>query len=80
MLFCRLLIFKKIKLFRKFLSGIPVPSECQMVWIQIRPDMGPNCMERLPAAPLVGKELNNILYICLTIYRINGSGSDSKLF
>ena len=35
--FCRLLIFFQIPLFRKILSGIP--SECQTVWIQIRPDI-----------------------------------------
>ena len=30
------------------LSGIP--PECQTVWIQIvRPDMGPNCLQRLSA-------------------------------
>ena len=37
MLFCRLLILFKNKLFRKILLGIP--SECQTVWIQIRPDI-----------------------------------------
>ena len=36
MLFCRLLFFQ-IQLFRKILSGIP--SECQTVWIQIRPNL-----------------------------------------
>ena len=36
MIFCRLLIFFKIKLFEKILSGIP--SECQTVWTLIRPD------------------------------------------
>ena len=36
MLFCRLWIFFKI-LFQKHLSGIP--SECQLVWSQIRPNV-----------------------------------------
>ena len=36
------------KLFQKIISGIP--SKCQTVWIQIRPnitDLGPNCLQRL---------------------------------
>ena len=37
MLFCRLLIFFKINFFRKILSGIS--SECQTVWIKIRPNI-----------------------------------------
>ena len=36
MLFCRLLNFFQKQLFLKILSGIP--SECQTVWIQIRPN------------------------------------------
>ena len=36
MLFCRLLIFFKINLLKKILSGIQ--SECQTVWTLIRPD------------------------------------------
>ena len=35
-LFCHLLIFFKINFFEKKISGIP--SDCQTVWIQIRPD------------------------------------------
>ena len=35
--FCRLLIFFKINFFQKILSGIP--SECQIDWIHIRPDI-----------------------------------------
>ena len=35
--FCRLLTFSKITFFLKILSG--VPSECQTVWILIRPDV-----------------------------------------
>ena len=37
MLFCRLLNFFQIHLFRKILSGIP--SECQTDWIKIRRDI-----------------------------------------
>ena len=37
MLFCCLLIFWQNQLFRKFLTGMP--SDCQTVWIQIRPDI-----------------------------------------
>ena len=38
------------QLFRKNLSGIP--SECQTVWIQVRLDLEPTCLQRL-----AGKEL-----------------------
>ena len=34
--FCHLQIFVHNKVFRKILSGMP--SQCQTVWIQIRPD------------------------------------------
>ena len=50
MLFCRQQFFFN-KLFGKILSGIP--SECQTVWIQIKPDilsgpdLGPNYLQRL---------------------------------
>ena len=43
--------FFKNQLFRKILSEIP--SECEIVWTQIRsdlfvgPDLGPNCLQRL---------------------------------
>ena len=46
--------FFQSQLFRKIISGIL--SECQTVWIQIRPDiyvgpdLGPNCLQRLSAA------------------------------
>ena len=33
-------------LFRKILSG-GIPSECQTIWTQIGPDLGPNCLQRL---------------------------------
>ena len=42
--------FFQNQLFLKILSGIQ--SECQTVWIKIRPDildLGPNCLQRLPA-------------------------------
>ena len=63
---------KKKKTKKKKLSGIL--SECQTVWIQIRPnkknqarcfvmpDLGPNCVQRLSAdekqSPLVEKEFD----------------------
>ena len=34
-----------------------IPCGCQTVWIQIRPDLGPNCLQRL-SADIAGKELN----------------------
>ena len=43
--------FFQNQLFRKIISGIP--SECQTVWTQIRPDvlsgsdLGPNCLQKL---------------------------------
>ena len=37
MIFCRLLIFFKINFFEKVFQKIT--SECQTVWIQIRPDI-----------------------------------------
>ena len=46
-------IFFKIKIFRKILSGLP--SECQTIWILIRPRysvgpyLGPNCLQKLSA-------------------------------
>ena len=45
-----------INFFKNNLSGIP--SKCQTVWIQIRPDvvgpnLGPNCLQRLSAATKV---------------------------
>ena len=52
MLFCRLLNFFS-QLFRKILSRIPL--ECQTVWIQVRPDLDPNCLQM--TLSLVGKEL-----------------------
>ena len=51
MLFRHLLIFFENQLFRKILSGIP--SECQTVRIQVRPDIMsgliwvPYCLQRL---------------------------------
>ena len=51
--FCRLLIFFQNQLFRKSLPGIT--SECQTVWLQIRPasllgpDLGPNCFQKFLA-------------------------------
>ena len=48
--FCRLLIFFKINFFEKK-SGIP--SKCQIVWIQIRPNIKPelytNCLQKISA-------------------------------
>ena len=71
MLFCHqfffCLFFFLIYFFKKNLSGIP--SECQTVWIQIRPDVssawsGPKLfakvISRQQKSPLAGKELNNV--------------------
>ena len=59
--YCRLLIFFQNQLFRKILSGIP--SECQLVWIQISPDIlsGLICVQtdckEFQQTTLAGKEL-----------------------
>ena len=71
MLFCCLLIFFKINFFQKILSGIP--SECQTVWIQIRPEiiLGLILLQTVckgyQQTTLLGKELNMHvqLYICI---------------
>ena len=42
--FCLLIFFIT---FSEKISGIP--PECARVWIQIRPDLGPSCLQRLPA-------------------------------
>ena len=57
MLFCLHLFL--INFFSTNLSGIP--SKCQTVWIQIRPDivgpdLGPDCLQR---SPLAEKALKN---------------------
>ena len=61
--------------FQKNSSGIQ--SECQTVWIQIRPDiffvrpdLGPNCLQSYQQTTLVGIELKIFqgLRICLIIY------------
>ena len=36
-------ILGKIKKIQKIVSG--TLSECQMVWIYVGPDLGPNCMQ-----------------------------------
>ena len=41
--FCGLLTFFKISFFQKNISG--TLSECQTVWIQIRTDLGPYCLQ-----------------------------------
>ena len=46
MLFCHLLIFFKINFFEEFFQEY---HQCQTVWIQTRPDLGPNCLQRLSA-------------------------------
>ena len=54
--------FFQHKFFRKILSGLP--SECQTVWIQLRPnkpDLGPNCLQRLSADNTCQKELIDVL-------------------
>ena len=59
--FCRLLIFFLNHIYRKILLGIP--SECQTVWIQIRPDalLGQIWVQSVckscQQTALVGKEL-----------------------
>ena len=43
-----------------------IPSECQTVWTKIRPDidiapdLGPNCLQRLSRTALVGKEFKSV--------------------
>ena len=44
------MLFYLLIFFRKIISGIP--SECQLVWIKIRPDvsdLGTNCLQKLLA-------------------------------
>ena len=66
MLFCRLLIFFQNQLFRKNLSILP--SECQTVWIQIRPDifvgpdLDPNCLQRLSEDDTMSYVIKSCLY------------------
>ena len=43
MIFCRLPFFFQNELFQKHISG--VSSECKIVWIQIWPDVCPNCLQ-----------------------------------
>ena len=53
--------------FLKISSGIP--SVCQIVWIQIRPDfmsgpdLGPNCLQKLSAAGLKISEKGHFSWI-----------------
>ena len=73
--FCRLLSFFKINFFLKVLSGIP--SECQTVWIQIRPNKTSGLIwfqtdyksYQQPTLVLVGKEL--ILWHPLLVTQYN---------
>ena len=60
LVFCRLLSFFKINFLKKVLVG--VPSKCETVWIQIRPDiikvgpdLGPN-FEKALSADDTGRE------------------------
>ena len=63
-LFYRLLIFFKINFFKKFLSGIP--SDCQTVWNQIRPDIMSGLIwsqtvnNGCQQTTLAGKEINQV--------------------
>ena len=76
---CRLLNFFKVNVFKKNLSEIL--SECQTVWIQIRPDIlsGLIWVQTIctvyQQTALTGEELRNIKYVvnfynfyCLTDY------------
>ena len=47
----------KINFFQKIL--LEIPPECQTVWIQIRPDRGPNCSQRLSRED-ISRQSNNI--------------------
>ena len=58
MLFCRLLNFFRISFSKKILSGIQVPSECQIVWVQ-------TVFKTHRQTTLVGRELNPLRYIPL---------------
>ena len=44
---CCLLTFFKINFFKKIISG--TLSECQTVWIQFGPNLGPNCLQKISA-------------------------------
>ena len=62
--FCHLLIFFKIHLFPKILSGIP--SECQtdlnpdQARHFVGPDVDPNCLQRL-SADKTSRQLNKVM-------------------
>ena len=63
--FCLLLIFQN----HFFLNISGIPSECQTVWIQIRPeyvgpDQGPNCLQRVSADETSSQKVNEALDIC----------------
>ena len=49
--------FSKTNFFKKILSELP--SECQTVWIQIRPDILSNCFQRLSADDTSRQRVNN---------------------
>ena len=46
MIYCHLLIIFKINFFRKIISGIRLVSNSLDA---VRPDLGPNCLQRLSA-------------------------------
>ena len=63
MIFCRQLTFFKINFFKKLIQEHY--PECQTVWI--RPDLGPNCLQRSAAddkLPLAGKESRHFILAC----------------
>ena len=74
MLFCRLLIFFKIKLFEKILSGIPL--ECQTVLDPdqarqfVGPDLGPKCLPRLSADDTGRQRVNKPMQYTLSFVPI----------
>ena len=56
------LIFFKINYFEKYIPGMHL--ECQTVWIQIEPDLDPNCLQRLSSVGTSrqrGKDIQAIL-------------------
>ena len=72
MLFCRLLIFFQNQVLRKILSGIPSvlnSLESDQARQNVRPDLGPNCLQKLSAddTSMHGGRVSTIIMLSLDI-------------
>ena len=61
-----ILPFFQNQLFRKIVSEIPlecqeIPLECQTIWIQIRPDLGQDCLHRYSADHTIRQRVKAML-------------------